>query len=75
MPNNKLNAVRNNVTSLIELVRGKSITSYRVAKSTGISRQLIDMYVQGAYDIDNMKLKVAETLSDYYEGVKENGKM
>ena len=68
-------SVRRNVMHVITAVRNKEVTSYRVAKATGVSRQLIDMYAQGAYDIDNMKLKVAETLSDYYEGVKENGKM
>lgn len=46
------------------------LTSYKIAKDTGLSTQLIDKYRIGGSKLENMKLGTAETLVKYANSEK-----
>lgn len=54
--------------TIIKLLNGK-LTSYKIAKDTGLSTQLIDNYRTGKSKIENMALGNAELLVDYAKKV------
>lgn len=41
------------------------ITSYRIAKDTNLSPQLIDQYRTLGAKVENMQIRIAKKLSDY----------
>ncbi|MGX7096849.1 hypothetical protein ACWOBL_08435 [Gemella bergeri] len=50
------------------------ITDYRISKDTGVALSVIQNYRSGKYSIENMTLKVAKKLHEYYLEKKENKK-
>lgn len=54
----------------IELLIKSGITAYKVSKETGLSRNPIERLFRGDSTIDNLTLKSAEILSNYWEGNK-----
>lgn len=60
-----------NYTSIITKLLESKITSYKIAKDTGLSTQLIDKYRTGNGKINNMRLDTAETLVNYAKKKKK----
>lgn len=59
------------IEEIKELLDNKSLTSYRIGKEAGISVQQVDRYRKTA-KIENIPLKNALKLQQYYKKLKEN---
>ncbi|HBI2078033.1 TPA: XRE family transcriptional regulator [Enterococcus faecalis] len=59
-----------NYTSIITKLFESEKTSYRIAKDTGLSTQLIDKYRIGDGKVSNMRLDTAEILVKYAKSEK-----
>lgn len=62
-----MSEIRENVESLLELMRTGDVSANGVEKDLGLSPSLT-RYKNGHKNIDLMSLKLAEMLSDYYIG-------
>ncbi|EGO5190441.1 XRE family transcriptional regulator [Enterococcus faecalis] len=58
-------------TEKIEKLLDMDLTSYRIAKETGISTQYIDKIRRGKTAIENIGLGKAEALVKYFDGLSE----
>ncbi|MGX7091164.1 helix-turn-helix domain-containing protein [Hutsoniella sourekii] len=56
-----------------KLIFDSDITTYRIAKETGIATQVLDRYKNGGSKIENMSLKNASKLVDFYKEYVEPG--
>lgn len=52
-------------TDIISRLLSSSLTSYRIAKDTGLPPQLLDNYRTGKSKVENMSLGKAEKLVEY----------
>lgn len=48
------------------LLESKEVSNYKISKETGIAQTTLSDYVSGKSDIENMKLRHATVLYDYY---------
>lgn len=61
--------MRENVQKVIDAMNAGVITAYQVHKNTGLSQGQLAGFKHGTQSIDNMTIKTAETLINYYKGV------
>lgn len=59
------------IDEIEELLKDTTLTSYKIAKETGISVQQVDRY-RKTVKIENIPLKNALKLQQYYKNLKEN---
>lgn len=59
------------IDEIEELLKDTNLTSYKIAKETGISVQQVDRY-RKTVKIENIPLKNALKLQQYYKNLKEN---
>lgn len=58
--------------ALIKRLLESDITSYQIAKATGVATQSLDNYRKLGSKVENMRLGVAQKLYDYAKKVFEN---
>lgn len=60
-----------NYTKIITRLLSSSLTSYKIAKDTGLPPQFLDNYRTGKSKIENMSLGKAELLVEYQLKMEE----
>ncbi|MFC6322700.1 XRE family transcriptional regulator [Companilactobacillus baiquanensis] len=64
-----------NIKETIQKLFDSGISGYRIAKDTGINSSQINKFRSGYSSIDEMAVKNAQLLIDYYERVKNDKKI
>lgn len=62
-------------TTLIKQLLNSDLTSYHIAKQTGLAISMIDRYRSGNNYIENMTLKTAEKLHLYAQELADSTKL
>ncbi len=61
--------MRQDIERLIDMMKSDNPTAYRVHKDTGITQGQLARLKSGELNLDNLSLKNAEKLSNYYKEV------